>query len=142
MIRLSRFTVVSAIGIGVQLAVLALLTEAAHVGYLAATPIAIAAAVAHNFSWHHRWTWADRADRRPWAIRFARFALTNGLVSLAGNVALMVPLVEWTHLAPVFANVLAIGACGLVNFWVADRIVFVRSSVTGGRPPCVISRMP
>ena len=56
---------------------------------------------------------------------FVRFAATNGAVSLVGNVMLMWMLVTGTGLQPIIANLVAIGVCGLVNFWLADRVVFV-----------------
>jgi putative flippase GtrA len=55
---------------------------------------------------------------------FARFAASNGLVSLAGNLLLMQLLVGTAGLPILAANLLAIGACGLLNFWLADRLVF------------------
>jgi putative flippase GtrA len=85
-------------------------------------------AVAHNFLWHWRWTWRDRAI--PIAgvpAAFARFAGANGVVSLAGNVWLMFVLVGVAGLPPVGANLVAIAACGLVNYRLGDRFVFRRA---------------
>jgi putative flippase GtrA len=123
--RFGRFNVVSGVGVGVQLATLWLLVHAAGVGYLAATTAAVGAAVAHNFLWHWRWTWRDRAAADHGALgAFRRFVLTNGLTSLVGNLVLTAALVDDLSLRPVAANAVAIAACGLVNFWAADRIVF------------------
>ena len=55
-----RFSGVGALGVGVQLAVLALCVDVLHVDWRVAVPLAVAAAVVHNFVWHQRWTWADR----------------------------------------------------------------------------------
>lgn len=125
-IRFARFNAAGTLGIGVQVSVLWALVRLLGLNYIAATAIAVIAAVAHNFVWHWRWTWADR--RMPIVHvpgAFARFAATNGAVSLVGNVILMWMLVTGAGLQPVVANLLAIGACGLVNFWLADRLVFV-----------------
>lgn len=129
--RFSRFTIVNALGVVVQLTVLAILTRGLHAGYLVATPLAIAAALWHNFAWHRRWTWADREGRGDRVSRFVRFALSNGAVSLVGNLGLMIPLIEWAHLEPIAANALAIAACGLINYWISDKIVFKSQSVLG-----------
>ena len=126
--RWLKFHFVGALGIGVQLAALSLLTRAG-LWYLAATALAVEAAVVHNFVWHERMTWRDRAtpgfDVRRLLGRFLRFQMANGLISLLGNLLVMRLLVGALHLPVLWANVAAIAACGLVNFLVSDRLVFV-----------------
>lgn len=101
--------------------------------YLAATALAVEAAVLHNFVWHERWTWADRLgdNRTPWA-RLARFHLVNGGVSLAGNLALMPLLVHFCGVPAVPANAVAVVACAAVNFAGADRFVFSHTMGASG----------
>lgn len=123
--RLVVFNVVGALGVVVQLAAFALLTGIAHVHYMTATPIAVATAVAHNFLWHRWWTWGDR--RTGMRAALLRFTLTNGLVSLAGNLGVMATLVSGANVPPVAANVVAITLCGLVNFWLGETFVFSRA---------------
>jgi putative flippase GtrA len=125
-LRFVRFNAVGAAGICVQLAALWLLTGVMHVHYLAATSLAVATAVAHNFLWHRRWTWAERAESQGAITQFLRFAAANGVVSLAGNLMVMMALVPGAHLTPVVANGIAIGICGLLNFWLGDAVVFPR----------------
>ncbi|HLW86445.1 MAG TPA: GtrA family protein [Candidatus Sulfotelmatobacter sp.] len=60
LVRWCKFNLVGAIGILVQFAALFLLKSALHLNYLAATGLAVEAAVVHNFVWHERFTWADR----------------------------------------------------------------------------------
>jgi putative flippase GtrA len=125
LIRFGRFNVAGAIGIGVQLGVLWLLVHVWPINYLVATFLAVSAAVLHNFVWHWRWTWADRrisAADAPAAL--LRFAAANGLVSMVGNLVLMAGLVSVMHVPAVVANVIAIAACGLINFRLSDRVVF------------------
>jgi putative flippase GtrA len=123
--RWLRFQGVGAIGAGVQLAVVWVLVRGAGVDYRIATLTGVLAALAHNFLWHRAWTWRDRAGRaRAGVPAFARFVVSNGSVSLAGNVAVMALLVGAGGLPVVPANAIAIGVCGLVNFWSADRLVF------------------
>ena len=121
--RWGRFATVSAAGFAMQLAIVSALTALAGMAAPVATAAGVTAAVFHNFMWHARWTWAERAGVRPLPA-LVRFTATNGLVSLAGNVALVWLLVELTPIGPVPANVAAVGICSLVNFWAADRIAF------------------
>jgi len=66
LLRWCKFNFVGGIGIGVQFAALFLLKGVLHLNYLAATAIAVEAAVVHNFVWHEHFTWADRTTfERP-----------------------------------------------------------------------------
>jgi putative flippase GtrA len=122
-IRWWKFNAVGAMGIVVQLIALMLLKSVLHLNYLVATALAVEAAVIHNFFWHERYTWADReSTSRP--IRFAKFNLSNGAISILGNVALMRLLVGAIGLNYFVANALSIAGCSLLNFVVSDRLVF------------------
>jgi putative flippase GtrA len=91
--------------------------------YLAATALAVEASVLNNFVWHRRWTWADRPKSRA-AITLLRFNATNGAMSLIGNLAVMFVLVSGLKLNPHAANLITIASCSLINFALADRVVF------------------
>jgi putative flippase GtrA len=133
--RWMKFNLVGAFGIGVQLVTLWTLTGLG-VGYMLATALAVETAVLHNFIWHERFTWADRdGGRRHTAARLLRFNLTNGVVSIGGNLLLMRLLVGEAHLQPLVADLVSIAACSLVNFLVSDRWVFrtTLSRATFGR---------
>jgi dolichol-phosphate mannosyltransferase len=123
--RWLKFNLVGALGIGVQLAVLAALTRLG-LWYLAATALAVEAAVVHNFLWHEHMTWRDRATPvlRHLLARFLRFQAANGLISLLGNLLVMRLLVGALHLPVLWANLGAIAACGLANFLAGDRFVW------------------
>jgi putative flippase GtrA len=60
--RWLKFNFVGGIGIGVQFGALFLLKSIFHFDYLLATALAVETAVAHNFLWHERFTWADRVQ--------------------------------------------------------------------------------
>lgn len=125
MTRRSRFVVfnaVGALGVAVQAGSIAVLTGVVRMHYVPATAIAVAAGVVHNFLWHLCWTWRDR--RVPALRSLRRFALTNGVVSLAGNLGVMATLVSGAHVPPVPANLVAIALCGVLNFWLGDAFVF------------------
>ena len=126
--RFVKFNAVGGLGIAVQLTVLWFLTSAMHTPVALATALAVAAAVVNNFVWHQQWTWRDRrGDSGSTSAAFARFALANGMVSLVGNVAVMSALTQTTSLHAVPANLIAIGVCGVANYFVGDRLVFQAS---------------
>jgi putative flippase GtrA len=121
-IRWLKFNAVGLIGVGVQLATLALLVRLG-VHYLVATALAVETAVLHNYLWHRRWTWADRKGRAT-AASLWRFHLANGLVSIVSNLVLMRVLAGWLGLPVLPANLLAIAVTSLLNFLLGDRWVF------------------
>ena len=123
--RFVRFNAVGALGVAVQLTVLWVLVDLWGVAYTLATALAVAMAVLHNFVWHQYWTWGDRhSDGSATALAFIRFAGTNGVISIVGNVAIMLVLVDVTGAHPLIANAIAIATCGLVNFAMSDLFVF------------------
>ena len=123
--RWMKFNLVGGVGIAVQLLMLWLLT-ACGLGYMLATALAVESAVLHNFVWHERFTWVDRRNGRVLqsVVRLLRFNLSNGVISIVGNLLLMRVLVGQTHLRPILANLIAIAACSILNFIVSDRWVF------------------
>ena len=121
--RLSKFSVVGAGGVLVQLLVLNLLLRLAGVHYLVATVVAVEASVVFNFFWHLRWTWKERDCSRA-GTRFIRFNLSNGAVSILINLCLMLLFVSCAGLRPLPANLLSISICSAINFTIADRYVF------------------
>jgi len=128
--RWMRFNVVGAIGIVVQITMLALLVRVAGLHYEIATPLAVETAIIHNFLWHRHWTWRDRpavaGTRLSCALKMLlKFNLANGMLSIAGNILLMRLLVGGIGLGVIEANLATIALCSLINYLLADRIVFV-----------------
>ena len=121
-----RFNIVGAIGIGVQFVALSALVKLAHVPVSIATALAVILTVAHNFVWHERYTFADRSRRRAGEVvgRFLRFNLSNGAISLLGNVVFTTLLLECARMPLLAANATAIAACGVLNYLASDRLVF------------------
>ena len=129
--RFLRFNGVGVVGFALQLGMLTLLLSL-DVHYLLATALAVESAVLNNFFWHERWTWRDRpAAGRGRLARLFRFHALNGLVSLVGNVVLMRVFVGTLGVPVVPANVAAVIACSLVNYFGSDRIVFAPGSGIG-----------
>ena len=117
------FYSVGAMGIVVQMGALLILTRAIKLNYLLATASAVEVAVLHNFFWHERWTWADRTKGNKDGLlrRFVCFHLTNGALSLAGNVVLMWLFVGTLSINSALANALAIALCSILSFIAGDR---------------------
>lgn len=127
MLHWLRFNLVGVLGFGLQTAVLFVFTHVTpQVSYLAATATAVELAVLNNFVWHSRWTWKDRPSTtiRQTFHRLVKFNLTSGLFSIIGNLVFMSVLVGRLGLPVGPANLATVGACSIVSFFLADRIVF------------------
>lgn len=124
--RWLKFNLVGFIGIGVQLAALAVFRSLLQMNYLLATGLAVEIAVLHNFLWHQRYTWADRgtAGLGQSLLRLAKFNASNGAVSILANLGLMRVLVGQFGVNYVVGNLIAIALCSIVNFLLSDRFVF------------------
>jgi putative flippase GtrA len=126
--RFCKFNFVGGMGILVQLTALFLLKSVFQVNYLAATAIAVEVAVVHNFIWHEQFTWADRTKLEPVRhramLRLLRFNLSNGGISILGNLALMHRFVGQLQMNYLLANGIAITLCSLANFLVSETWVF------------------
>jgi putative flippase GtrA len=134
LLRWLKFNLVGVVGIAVQFAALFVLKGIFHFNYLAATAVAVEAAVVHNFVWHEQFTWSDRVQTswRRSLPRFARFNLTTGAVSILGNLALMKVMVGYGGMNYLLANALAIVLCSLANFLVSEQWVFEESADRSG----------
>jgi len=139
--RWGKFNLVGVVGMAVQLGALALINRLAPGHYMLATAAAIEITLLHNFVWHLHYTWRDRfptlnaknafrmgqpGDRSALAGHLIRVHLSNGLVSMVGNLALMPVLVEGMRIPVVAANAIAILCCSIVNFCLGDQWAFVR----------------
>ena len=123
--RWLKFNAAGLLGVGVQMAVLLALSRAGF-DYLIATAVAVECAILHNFLWHERWSWRDRARVEPqlWLRRLVRLHVANGLISLAGNLVLMTWLVGMLGGPVLLSNLVTIVICGTANFVAGDRFVF------------------
>jgi putative flippase GtrA len=165
--RVTRFITVGALGFVLQIAALAILISVVHWPWLPATIIAVQLAVVHNFLWHERWTWRGRASAsvvtperpptarespltrpqrliasvKPVSMRFVKFAVTTGVTSTAGNVALMATYAVVIGLPAIAANVAAVATLSILNFMMSDRWVFRSVRSPHLHLPCS-SRLP
>jgi putative flippase GtrA len=121
--RWLKFNAVGFGGILLQLAVLTLFTGGFSLNYVLGTALGVEAAIIHNYLWHRRYTWADRSQTRS-AMRFLKFNLTTGGLSIGGNLVGMGFLVGKLHLHFLVGNCISIALCSIANFLVSDRVVF------------------
>jgi putative flippase GtrA len=126
LLRWLKFNAVGAMGIVVQLAALALLVGGLRLSYLVGTALAVEIAVLHNFVWHERFTWKDRAgvSRAEVLQRLMRFNLSNGAISIGGNLLIMRLLTGALHIHYLAANIVSIATLSLANFAVSHTFVF------------------
>jgi putative flippase GtrA len=124
-LRLAKFCLAGGIGVGVQLVALALFC-AMKQDYLHATAMAVECAILHNFLWHWHFTFLGqvRAGIRGFLLALVRFHLSNGVISLLGNLLLMRLLVGSLRLPLLCANLTSIAVCFVANFLASDRWVF------------------
>ena len=130
--RFLRFNLVGFLGIIVQLTTLAVLNRAFPRHYLLTSTLAVELTLLHNFLWHIHYTWPDTSTRHV-LPQLLRFQLSNGLISLVGNLILMRLFVHSTHMPVILASALTIACCGLANFLLAHHWVF--SQPTPGAAP-------
>jgi putative flippase GtrA len=130
--RWARFNLVGAIGAAVQLVALAALNRMMPRHYLYSTAAATEITLLHNFLWHMHFTWRDRRQRIGWRTVLLRFHLSNGVISLLGNLALMRVLVQQAHLPLLIANGVAIVGCSVANFWLGNQWAFAEGPGTHG----------
>jgi putative flippase GtrA len=122
--RWLKFNVVGGAGLVIQLTAMFLLTHLTGLNYLVATVLSVEAAVLHNFVWHMRWTWSDRAARLTAGPALLRFNLTNGAISIVGNVLIMRLLVGEFGLRVTVASVGSIALCSALNFTASNLWAF------------------
>lgn len=135
--RFIRFGLVGFSGVFVDMAVLYLLSDPTTLGWglTRSKIIASEIAILNNFCWNDRWTFGDIASQQKgWSKRIKRFLKFN-LICLAGlvlNVLLLNLLFNWAGLNRYVANLVAIMAVTLWNFWLNLKLSW---RVTDTRKP-------
>jgi putative flippase GtrA len=119
-----KFNFVGALGMALQLAALTLFSRWAAGHYLYATAAATELTLLHNFLWHMHYTWRDRRGQSAPLLQLMRFHLSNGVVSMLGNLLLMPLLVEEVRMPLLASNTIAIVCCSTVNFCLGDSWAF------------------
>jgi dolichol-phosphate mannosyltransferase len=115
-----RFGCVGVIGAALNTALLWLLTEQAHVYYLASSVLATEVAILVNFILNHTWTFATLRDEHGLLSKLVKFNVVS-LGGLALTVATLFVLTQFAGLHYMFANILAIGFAATWNYVVNRR---------------------
>ena len=124
LVRWAKFNAVGVLGMAVQLGALALLDRWMRGHYLVASGLALEITLLHNFVWHVQYTWRDRRAEGSRLGQLVRFQLSNGLVSMIGNLVLIRLLVREARLPVLAANAVAIVCCSVANYCLGDRWAF------------------
>jgi dolichol-phosphate mannosyltransferase len=113
--RFTRFCLVGASGVVVNMGVLALLVSLGGWAPVLAAPVATEAAILNNFALNDRWTFRDRRGTRRWFERALRY---NGITigGLAISVATLAVLPRLFGVHYLIANLIAIGAGVVWNY--------------------------
>lgn len=133
-VRWCRFNLVGAIGMVLQLAILAVLSRWTRGHYLIATAAAIEFTLVHNFVWHLNYTWRDRRSSFALLPQFIRFNASNGLISMFGNLALMRVLVQGFRAPVIVANSIAVLVCSFLNFCIGHNWAFATKLYAASTP--------
>jgi len=127
--RWLKFNLVGAVGMGLQLGLLALLNRSFPGHYLLVSSVALEVTLLHNFVLHLNYTWRDRSCGSTRLVQLLRFHLSNGMVSMVGNLALMRVLVHGVRMPVVAANALAILCCSMLNYCLGDSWAFANGPI-------------
>jgi putative flippase GtrA len=123
------FLAVASGGFLLQTATVTFLTHVSSIAPEVATAIAVEIAVLHNFFWHERWTWADRAAAQSRLRRFGGYQLATGSTSLAGTLVVVSMAMRLFAIDVTTANVIAVVVMSVANYTIADRWIFPRTAV-------------
>ena len=126
LVRWAKFNAVGVMGMAVQLGALAVLNKLWRGHYLLASALALEITLLHNFVWHVRYTWRDRRADGSRLGQLMRFQLSNGMVSMIGNLVLMRLLVQEARMPVLAANAVAIVCCSVANYCLGDRWAFAK----------------
>jgi putative flippase GtrA len=121
--RWIRFNLVGVAGFAVQLLTLAAATYLLGVPAGIAVPVAVFAAVTHNFLWHERVTWPGRSGPARWR-RWLSFNAATGVTSIVVNTVITILVATITGVPLLAANAVAVAAASTLNFLLCDRVVF------------------
>jgi putative flippase GtrA len=90
-----------------------------------AVPLTAEVTVLLSFVWHSIWTWRDRPATgiRGHAGRLGRYQLMRAL-SIGASYVMMLALVSQLRLVPEVGNALSVALIALLNFALADRLIF------------------
>jgi dolichol-phosphate mannosyltransferase len=113
--RMTKFGLVGATGVGVNLAVFTLLTHVFQLHYLLAGPIGIETALISNYLLNNNWTFSDRSSGFASWAGLGRYHVVSIGATLI-NMAVLHVLAGSFGVPPLLANLVGIGVATSWNF--------------------------
>ncbi len=116
-IRLRRFLMVGVFAAGVQMVLLYLFVDIAHVNYLIAATIAIEVTIILSYVLNNYWTFqaSKKTERLEYAIGLIKTNLVRGS-AIPIQLAILYLLVDWQNFLYLAANAVAIFVSGLYRY--------------------------
>ncbi len=130
--RFARFGVVGLTGLVINTALLAALTEGAHMFYVLSAIIATQGSTLWNFALSEWWVFKAEVSKRGRLGRLVRFALVND-VALALRGPLLFLFTAGFGINYLISNVLSLFALTLVRFGIADTWIWAPTKRLGRR---------
>jgi len=121
--RFTRFGVVGILGIGVNTALLYVLSQVVGLDHLLAAALATEVTILFNFALNDRWTFRDAPATLSWIRRAARY----NAIALAGlgiSLAVFAVLMGELGLYYLGANLVAVGAATVWNYTINARFTW------------------
>jgi putative flippase GtrA len=120
--RFFRFIISGLASLAINLGVLYVLTEQAHLWYLASSVTAVIVSYALNFSLHKYWTFENAGGKplsRQLSLHFSIF-----LFNLVLNTLLIYVLVEYLHVWYFAAQIVATAFIAIEDYFLFSKFVF------------------
>lgn len=116
-VRLRRFLMVGVFAAGVQMVLLWLFVDIAHVNYLIAAAIAIEMTIILSYVLNNYWTFraSKKTERLEYAIGLVKTNLVRGS-AIPIQLAILYLLVDWQNFLYLAANAVAIFVSGIYRY--------------------------
>ncbi|MCL6626879.1 glycosyltransferase [Alicyclobacillus shizuokensis] len=119
--RFYLFCLVGLLGVGVNLMVMALLLDVAHLPVLVASVSSSVVAMVHNFVWNDRVTWRGRTVRGRWH-RWLQLPLFMAISAVGIAItAAAAQAFAWLHIPELYGQLLGIALATVWNFTANNR---------------------
>ncbi|MEM2910264.1 MAG: GtrA family protein [Nitrososphaerota archaeon] len=122
-VRFLEFSIVGAIGVIVNQAILFLLAYILGIYYLLAAAFSFEAALLNNFALNEIWTFKKRNPCSPRWLRLVKFHVSRILGLVATMVTLFL-ITEFLGIHYLISNLIAIGVGTFINYFTSDLWVW------------------
>jgi dolichol-phosphate mannosyltransferase len=115
-LEFTKFALVGASGVVVNMGLLYLLTDMANLKVEFASPIAIEVSILTNFTLNNAWTFRKRRSPVPFFSRLLRYHLVTGVAGIVNYLTLIL-LVKLIGMNELLANLIGIALGTVINFF-------------------------